>query len=246
VDSFIRSLPTFTISKIGIINCQTRELHQINNLRPSIAIPQEPTHSSDTSPTIPLAFLGFIMAGVVKMGVKLPETHTDYVAIKCSGIFNNLQKEQKTNVGWITDVYVDQSTFINARILEFNADTYKGAIMVHDIQAKHHLRVGSTYPLLNGYWGEMARIMMDSTRKWQKVAFQPEVEIPPDHDDNIEEFNEKWENEHCDVCWRRIKIDDGAAQYGYKDQNENWLCQSCYERYVVSKSLAFPNPNQIR
>ena len=44
-----------------------------------------------------------------------------------------------------------------------------------------------------------------------------------------------WGHEHCDLC--RTHID--AGQFGYCDPTGRWICEKCYERYVVRHDLAF-------
>ncbi len=45
-----------------------------------------------------------------------------------------------------------------------------------------------------------------------------------------------WWHEHCRLCWEKITdIADikGFRDYGYTD-GKDWLCESCYEKYIVS------------
>jgi hypothetical protein len=44
-----------------------------------------------------------------------------------------------------------------------------------------------------------------------------------------------WDHEHCELCNTHID----AGDFGYCDSDENWLCEKCYERYVVQRDLAF-------
>lgn len=44
-----------------------------------------------------------------------------------------------------------------------------------------------------------------------------------------------WGHEHCDLC--KTHID--AGQFAYGDSGDRWLCEKCYERYVVQRDLAF-------
>ncbi|MGA8154422.1 MAG: hypothetical protein WB952_25990 [Terriglobales bacterium] len=44
-----------------------------------------------------------------------------------------------------------------------------------------------------------------------------------------------WDHEHCDLC--KAHID--AGKYGYCDPAQRWMCEKCYERYVVQRDLAF-------
>jgi hypothetical protein len=44
-----------------------------------------------------------------------------------------------------------------------------------------------------------------------------------------------WDHEHCQLC--RGHIDHG--DFGYRDQDELWMCESCYNKYVKSHDLSF-------
>jgi hypothetical protein len=44
-----------------------------------------------------------------------------------------------------------------------------------------------------------------------------------------------WDHEHCELCNSHIDI----GMFGYCDPDERWMCENCYERYVVRRDLAF-------
>lgn len=44
-----------------------------------------------------------------------------------------------------------------------------------------------------------------------------------------------WDHSHCELCNAQIKLRD----FGYCDRDERWMCEKCYERYVVPRDLAF-------
>lgn len=44
-----------------------------------------------------------------------------------------------------------------------------------------------------------------------------------------------WDHEHCQLC--RAHIDDG--DFGYRDRDDLWTCESCYEKYVKTHDLSF-------
>lgn len=44
-----------------------------------------------------------------------------------------------------------------------------------------------------------------------------------------------WDHEHCELC--RGHIDHG--DFGYRDNDERWICERCYDRYVKSHDLSF-------
>lgn len=44
-----------------------------------------------------------------------------------------------------------------------------------------------------------------------------------------------WDHEHCELCHEHIDHGD----FGYRDRDERWLCEKCYDRYVSSRDLSF-------
>ncbi len=44
-----------------------------------------------------------------------------------------------------------------------------------------------------------------------------------------------WDHEHCDLC--KAHID--AGMFGYCDPAQRWMCEKCYQRYVMLRDLAF-------
>ncbi|MGH9738064.1 MAG: hypothetical protein ACRD4X_05695 [Candidatus Acidiferrales bacterium] len=57
--------------------------------------------------------------------------------------------------------------------------------------------------------------------------------LPPDTDRKL--IPGGWGHEHCDLC--KAHID--PEQFGYRDPDERWMCEKCYERYVLQRDLAF-------
>jgi hypothetical protein len=44
-----------------------------------------------------------------------------------------------------------------------------------------------------------------------------------------------WGHEHCELCKEHID----AGMFGYCDPGRRWMCERCYERYVMQRDLAF-------
>ena len=44
-----------------------------------------------------------------------------------------------------------------------------------------------------------------------------------------------WDHEHCSLCNVHINTGD----FGYCDPKKRWMCEKCYERYVMRRDLAF-------
>lgn len=44
-----------------------------------------------------------------------------------------------------------------------------------------------------------------------------------------------WDHEHCEICEGHVK----AGEYGYIDLGKHWICEMCYDKYVVTHDLSF-------
>jgi hypothetical protein len=44
-----------------------------------------------------------------------------------------------------------------------------------------------------------------------------------------------WDHEHCALCKNHINAGDS----GYCDPAQRWMCENCYQRYVIPRDLAF-------
>lgn len=44
-----------------------------------------------------------------------------------------------------------------------------------------------------------------------------------------------WDHEHCQLCRRHINNGD----FGYRDEDDHWLCENCYDKYVKPRDLSF-------
>lgn len=44
-----------------------------------------------------------------------------------------------------------------------------------------------------------------------------------------------WDHEHCELCQGHIE----HGNYGYKDPDDRWMCETCYDKYVKPRDLSF-------
>ncbi len=44
-----------------------------------------------------------------------------------------------------------------------------------------------------------------------------------------------WDHEHCELC--NTHIDPG--DFGYRDPDDRWMCETCYDKYVTRRDLSF-------
>jgi hypothetical protein len=245
VDSILNSLPSFTINKIEIINCQTLKFYKFFNPKPTFELQNVPNQQLEKPPSVFKALKGLLIALISQIGINIPNRVSDYVTLKCTGTFQNFKGLDKTKPGWIVYIYKDRNTIIIGRFIKINSGTGSGAIITSKYFPRDLFNLGTTYPLLDGYWGERVKIVLDASRKWKRVKFKPRDSIMHYNDGRVEEIKGGWDHEHCRICWQRISAYEDEENFGYVDQNDSWLCLSCYKKYIIPQSIAFVNLNQI-
>ena len=60
-----------------------------------------------------------------------------------------------------------------------------------------------------------------------------EQRLPPSSEPRL--VSTGWSHEHCDLCRAHIE----SREFGYSDPKGTWVCERCYERYVLQHDLAF-------
>lgn len=233
-------LPSFTVTRVEIINKLNQRFFRINN--PELTIPLMYPYMPIKKTKVPsavLTFVGYIVASAARTGLNLPERLMTYAAQICYGNFENFPALSKVKVGWIADFYVGHDIFVETRFLNINHQDLSGAIIVTDLANKDLFKIGNSYPFMGGYWGERARLVYDSSREWQKVEFVPHDTVRYYPDGKTEVVEGGWDHEHCEICGQTISPFELGNGYGYQDQDDSWVCLTCYEQYVMPKSLDF-------
>jgi hypothetical protein len=90
----------------------------------------------------------------------------------------------------------------------------------HD--AIHEIHLDTDCMVLDSYWGERAKLVLDEGRRWQKARYKGS-----DHD-------------HCAICWDTLG--NGGQPEGCVDDDATWICCGCHEAFVQRRSLDFITP----
>jgi hypothetical protein len=165
--------------------------------------------------------------------------------IKYSGIVKNLVSFTKTKSGSIAVICANQNNFIEGRFSEVNLQDFQVTIEVSDVDSQKYLEIGKDYPLLDGYWGELTELVFDNSIIWKRHKFEPHDSTVHYPDGRVEIAKDGWDHEHCRICLQKISTFETDKNYGYVNQSDHWLCESCYQNYVLKKSLDFIYLNQL-
>ena len=164
---------------------------------------------------------------------------------KYSGVVKNFVSFTKAESGWIVVICTNQNNFIKGRFSEVNLQDFQVTIEVSDIDSQVYLEVGKVYPLLDGYWGELTELVFDNSIIWERRKFEPRDSTVHYPDGRVEIAQGGWDHEHCKICSQNISTFETDENYGYVNQSDNWLCETCYQNYVSKKSLDFIYLNQL-
>lgn len=102
-------------------------------------------------------------------------------------------------------------------------------------------QIGRQYTYFDGYWGERVEIVLNEARHWERILFQPSdaerIHYDENHNEIIEIVKDGWDHEHCAIDSQNISLE--VNSYSYQDQFGIWVCNDCYEKYILQKSLDF-------
>ncbi len=142
-------------------------------------------------------------------------------------------------------MFVSENQFIKGKLTEIESEDFQATIEVSDPKLQDYFVSGAEYALLNAYWGELATLVLDNSIVWNSVKFEPKDSVVYHPDGRVENVKGGWDHEHCRICFQNISLFEADNQFGYVNQNDDWLCESCYQKYVANKSLGFINLGQM-
>jgi len=116
-----------------------------------------------------------------------------------------------TDRNWVGCLHIGAGRFIWGRFTSVVEQERTAEFVVEPIYESDFLR-GQEYAYLDAYWGEKAELILDTSLKWTRTEFHPSDSL----------------HEHCLICWETIA--EPAERFGYLDQNNRWVCESCYEK----------------
>ena len=119
-------------------------------------------------------------------------------------------------------IIVDMDRFIDGELSNIDATNSTCDFLPDDVSRTKWIQIGATYPRLDGYWGERAKLVLTFNESWQLREF--EITNTDDH-------------AHCEICWAKIG-NCGEASGAYSPP-DHWVCQKCYADYVKTRSIDF-------
>ena len=188
-----------------------------------------------------------------KQLIDFPQFIISSVSIKdrdvlLNGIFNRVKGVSERR-SWLIK---EQESFIgDLKGLDFEKQTAE--FVTPDERAKNVSR-GDQFTWIDGYWNASLILrILDKNKPWFKEVFEPTdaqefiqgkargwtkvgSEVPKDAE-RTKIIPKGWDHEHCEIC--RSEIGAGGNLIGYKDEENLWLCQKCYDLYASRNDLSF-------
>jgi hypothetical protein len=151
----------------------------------------------------------------------------------------------------IAGVYDQGPRFVWGRFRQVNSGDSTCSFYPDEAGGSCPLQPGTSYPYIDGYWGERAELVLDQSRTWTETAFAPSdmVLFYPDQGGRLGTRSSPnapaggdvvpggWDHEHCAICWRTIGC--GGEPRGYFGDPDTWICGECYAKHVRAQSIAF-------
>lgn len=140
---------------------------------------------------------------------------------------------------------------VSGRFVEVDLKNKTASFLPATPRELAEVRDGGTYHRLDGYWGELAALVMDRQRVWDRRVFEPADAVRFDRDDGYHlgkptnkamppdgtVLKGGWDHEHCDICWATIS--PHVDPVGWFSKPDHWVCCRCYNNFVVRRSLDF-------
>jgi hypothetical protein len=164
-----------------------------------------------------------------------------------------LSKVTDSTVGFL---YVSRKDSVYLQIKKFDPNS-RTAVFAAWPSGKT-LRVGDSYPYVDYYWSPKdVSLALEPASKWKRVLFKAQDAVRY-RDPKVPEWwkshlatapasegatdvhivRDGWDHEHCCVC--KSRIGRAGARHGYYSKADNdWLCISCYKKFIAGHDLRF-------
>lgn len=148
----------------------------------------------------------------------------------------------------IVCIVMDSDTFVWGRLTNVNARNSSCAFTPDDPHDLAKLEIGRSYPQGDGYWGERAELVLNHSLVWRAREFHASDAVWFEHSRTMCPLSGEipaggvlvkggWDHEHCEICSE--KISQQTSPVGVFAEPGHWICDDCYQRFVLSRSLAF-------
>jgi hypothetical protein len=171
---------------------------------------------------------------------------TGYTEFKLEGTFDRAIQGIESHWFWLL---IGTDDCLSASLEHIDSDTL-AAVLTCSAKDIPNL-LGETLFYLSNYWQAFnVWMVLDPNWGWKRVQFEARDAMAYDHgelkmwrkpesaDDqnpHLHRIRDGWDHEHCTLCGTHIY----PRQFGYHDPDDRWMCEGCYQKYVIPRDLAF-------
>jgi hypothetical protein len=171
--------------------------------------------------------------------------------VEVGSAFGSFDRELWMGERYLGDLLIADSRFVRGRFESVDLPHMTATFVPTMASELSLLKSGETYRRFDGYWGERAALVLDRNRLWDQRTFKPVDAVAFQRPGGTLFANVKnqdtteggtlikggWDHEHCEICTK--KISPKTDPIAMVSEPDHWICQECYQNYVVSGSLAF-------
>jgi hypothetical protein len=188
-----------------------------------------------------------------KRNIRLPRLRV--TALHAEGVVVSFDEPKWIGERYIACIVPSPGVFLWGRFTDVDLHGKRARFVFDKKEDVSLLQAGIDYEYLDGYWGERAKLVYDRSRIWSRTEFKPldAVEFsvggkrirgkwgqePMADAESVHRVEGGWDHEHCSICWETIGPYEDEENTGYRDQDGKWVCERCYDSFVVSKKLDF-------
>jgi len=183
--------------------------------------------------------------------------------MSCYGKFNCDLIYDDGDVGYL----INRNKFYEGKFFDLNRNSKQGRFVPIEDSVVGKIRIGEKYFYFDSYWGERTVLVLDNNKQWHKKIFNAKdkiifksagsiIVVPTGQEPPFsirgkgKIVKNAWDHEHCAICWETISDKTEKNKSGYitisKNKQEEWICDNCYNSFVITKSLAFIDDDIIR
>ena len=183
---------------------------------------------------------------------KILSIENDGIKYILTGLFNHFLGMENDR-GWLYNIISwEDSIFIRHK----EKDVLNGfaTLIVENGFYNPILKPDLILPYVDDYWQPRdIAIAIDEKMVWNKIKFKATdaeyfktggvvgwQEVGKNIPDGAERLGIKkdgWDHEHCNYCNERIS--ENEHKIGYNNKRNDWVCETCFSKYIKQHSIAF-------
>jgi len=167
----------------------------------------------------------------------LPIFTVDEVESDGSQLKGRASRWQWVGEGHIAFMLVGSSCLIQGKFRNVDEATRRVSFAATDASALAQIGPRACLPFLDGYWGERAVLVLDTSLGWEEAAFAARDAVEHHTNGKTEVITGGWDHEHCAICWANISEHENKRFM--KSSRDDPICLDCFSKYVRAKSLDF-------